>query len=665
VTEELVGRILGKYELRKRLGRGGMAEVYMGYHAALDRYTAIKILHPFLGEDPEFKDRFEREARNVAKLRHPNIVQVYDFDHDPVQDVYYMVMEFIDGPTLRVRLRDLNFQGEWLTVTEAVRITRDLASALAYAHARDMVHRDIKPANIMMDSDGRVVLTDFGIARMISGPQMTASGTMVGTPSYMSPEQGLGQPGDHRSDIYSLGVVLYQLAVGTLPYDADTPIAIVLKHVNEPLPPPSSINPDIPEGLERVIYKALAKSPEERYQSIEDMALHLDDLDAASTLVIPMTTATAPTAVHDPVTPAFNMSAAAVAASTRNVAADRPTPVPAAPVAGPSWGLWIVLLGLVLALLGVVGGAYATFTGLIPLPNMRGEGELEEGTSTPSPQATPDDQATSLQGTIDALAMTQAAAFAAGTTEPDVNMTVTALACAYDYDYVRQSPSNDSQQLEEATLEVYLTIVNDSRCLWPEDTSLVFVEGDQMNAPDEIAFDQTIDPDERFTVEIVFLTPEVAGYSRRVGNTWQIELADGTPIGPPISLEYIIVDSATIPSVTPTLTGTPEAVAPLAFTSQWTPTSCGPHPSRPDLYVCAVQLSITGGRPPYQIDTGAPEPIVCGSLPCYVEFSAPVTCDPRPWGASVRDASGQGPVSAQFWFDPQIYSYAFADGACP
>jgi len=201
VAEELAGKTLSKYELRERIGRGGMAEVYRAYHAALDRFVAIKILHPFLGEDPEFKERFEREARSVAQLRHPNIVQVYDFDFDPERELYYMVMEYVEGPTLRTRLMELGFDNQCFTIPEAIQIIRPVAAALGYAHSHNMVHRDIN-------------------ARIVSGPAMTTSGSMIGTPAYMSPEQGLGQPGDHRSDIYSLGVVFYQLVTGVLPFQA-------------------------------------------------------------------------------------------------------------------------------------------------------------------------------------------------------------------------------------------------------------------------------------------------------------------------------------------------------------------------------------------------------------------------------------------------------------
>lgn len=270
---------LGKYEIIDRIGRGGMAEVYRGYHASLDRYVAIKLLHPFLADDPEFKDRFENEARNVARLRHPNIVQVYDFDFDPEGESYYMVMELINGPTLKDRLFDLTATNDHISTAEAIRIARSAAEALAYAHQRNMIHRDVKPANLMIDEDGRVVLTDFGIAKIVTGAQFTASGGMVGTPAYMAPEQGLGEAGDERSDIYSLGVILYQLIAGRLPFDADTPLAIILKHVNEPLPEPSRYRPDIASDLERVICKVLEKEAKDRFQTAIQFAQELSLLD--------------------------------------------------------------------------------------------------------------------------------------------------------------------------------------------------------------------------------------------------------------------------------------------------------------------------------------------------------------------------------------------------
>ncbi len=270
---------LGKYEIVDRLGRGGMAEVYRGYHPALDRYVAIKLLHPFLSDDPEFKDRFENEARNVAKLKHANIVQVYDFEYDETNDNYYMVMELISGPTLKDRLIELSHRQGTFPVGEAVRIVHSAAEALAYAHQRGMIHRDVKPANLMLDDDQRVVLTDFGIAKIVTGVQFTSSGGMVGTPAYMAPEQGLGEQGDERSDLYSLGVILFQFLTGRLPYDAETPLAVVLKHVNEPVPSVRGFAPHVPEELDRIVRKALAKDPDERYQSATELAADLSRFD--------------------------------------------------------------------------------------------------------------------------------------------------------------------------------------------------------------------------------------------------------------------------------------------------------------------------------------------------------------------------------------------------
>jgi serine/threonine-protein kinase len=282
IQTDVSRRKLGKYEIIDRIGRGGMAEVYRGYHAALDRYVAIKLLHSFLADDPEFKTRFEREARSVARLKHPNIVQVYDFEYDKDSDSYYMVMEFVNGPTLKDSLFDLAAAGSRLPIPETVHIIKTAARALAYAHDRKMIHRDVKPANLMLDLDGRVVLTDFGIAKIVTGAHITTSGGIVGTPAYMAPEQGLGQVGDERSDLYSLGVILYQLVTGRLPFDASTPLAIILKHFNEPLPLPSQFVPDLPTDLETVIRRALQKDPNARYQSAHEFAAALDALQMAS-----------------------------------------------------------------------------------------------------------------------------------------------------------------------------------------------------------------------------------------------------------------------------------------------------------------------------------------------------------------------------------------------
>jgi serine/threonine protein kinase len=279
----LEGKTLGKYRVLDALGRGGMARVYRAYHPQLDRYVAIKVLRSELMEDEAFDGvvsgdetwhaRFQREAQSVATLRHPNVVQVFDFDVE--DDVYYMVMELLEGDTLKTRLNDYRVRGEQIAWGEIVRIMLDVLDGLAYAHSERMIHRDIKPANILLTRRGQAVIGDFGIAHIIGGTRYTVSGALMGTLHYMAPEQGMQGRCDARSDIYSLGVVFYEMLTQRTPFDADTPLAILMKHVNDPLPLPRRINPDIPEPLERVVFKALAKKPEDRYLSAADMAAAL------------------------------------------------------------------------------------------------------------------------------------------------------------------------------------------------------------------------------------------------------------------------------------------------------------------------------------------------------------------------------------------------------
>ncbi len=273
-------KTIGKYQIIEKIGRGAMAEVYKAYHAHLERYVAIKILHSFLSEKTDILNRFQREAKHVASLSHPNIVQVYDFDS--LGALYYMVMEYIDGPTLKKLIKDNLAEGKLMPLREVLWIISNVGNALAYAHRAGVVHRDIKPANVMIDKGERVVLTDFGLAKIVSGPQFTTTGALVGTPAYMSPEQGLGQAGDARSDIYSLGAMMYQLVTGRFPFIAETPIATVFKHINAPLPWPRTINPDIPEDVEQIIVRAMEKNPDDRFQSVDEFLKALSNVSALS-----------------------------------------------------------------------------------------------------------------------------------------------------------------------------------------------------------------------------------------------------------------------------------------------------------------------------------------------------------------------------------------------
>lgn len=269
----LEGQMLGKYNILEPVGRGGMAQVYRAYHAKLDRYVAIKVLRSDLVGEHEFLARFSREARAVAALRHPNIVQVFDFD---VQDeYYYMVMELVEGDTLMARMTGYRSRGEMMPVKDIVSILTDVLNGLGYAHGEGVIHRDVKPANILLNRRGQAVITDFGIAQIIGGTNYTVSGALMGTLHYMAPEQGMGTNVDGRSDLYALGVVLYEILTGHPPFDADTPLAILMKHLNDPLPLPQEPERVIPAPFERVVLKALAKKPDERYQTAAEMTLDL------------------------------------------------------------------------------------------------------------------------------------------------------------------------------------------------------------------------------------------------------------------------------------------------------------------------------------------------------------------------------------------------------
>jgi serine/threonine-protein kinase len=295
-ASDLSGRIIGKYKILQRLGRGGMAEVYKANQTTLDRFVAFKVISPLFTDDPDFLKRFEREAKAVAALRHPNIVQVFDYDVEG--NLPYMVMEFIEGETLKAVLDKLARHRQTMPFSQSVRIVREVGQALTYAHQRGVIHRDLKPANVMLDKSGRVILTDFGVAKIVSGQALTATGTSTGTPAYMSPEQALGQPADQRTDLYALGVLLYELVTGQVPFDADTPLAVMLKHAHAQRPSPRSLRPDLPEGLERVILKSMARDSHERFQSAEEMITALGNLAAAAQIPIPASVAAA--APHEP-----------------------------------------------------------------------------------------------------------------------------------------------------------------------------------------------------------------------------------------------------------------------------------------------------------------------------------------------------------------------------
>lgn len=254
------GQNIGPYQIIGPLGQGGMAAVYQAYHARLDRHVAIKVLHKAFLLEEGFLTRFEREAQIVAKLEHPHIVPVYDFSEHEGQP--YLVMKSIEGRTLKQVLSD----GP-LPLERVITLLSSIADALTYAHQKGVLHRDIKPSNIIIDANGIPYLTDFGLARIVkSGPSTMSADMILGTPQYISPEQAAGLPElTPATDVYSLGVVLYEMVVGRVPFNADTPYAVVHDHIYTELPRPSEMNPAIPEAVEQVLVKALAKKPADRY----------------------------------------------------------------------------------------------------------------------------------------------------------------------------------------------------------------------------------------------------------------------------------------------------------------------------------------------------------------------------------------------------------------
>jgi beta-lactam-binding protein with PASTA domain len=326
-----------RYELGEEIGRGGMADVYLAHDRLLDRQVAVKVLSPTFASDPTNFERFRREAQSAAGLNHPNIVAVYDWGED--DDTPFIVMEYVPGQTLR----DLIQGYGRLSPNEAARIAAEIADALSFAHEHGVVHRDVKPGNVLITPQGQVKVTDFGIARADTGDPLTKTGSVLGTATYFSPEQAQGFSLDGRSDVYALGVVLYEMVTGDPPFTAASPVSVAYKHVREAATPPSAIVRDLPGAMDRIVLTALAKDVGARYQSAQDLRGDLLRFERGRPLVgTPMTAVAAQI-------PSTLVAAPAVVAAPR--AAPAPAPVfNTQPARRTHWGP-IAAVGIALALL--------------------------------------------------------------------------------------------------------------------------------------------------------------------------------------------------------------------------------------------------------------------------------------------------------------------------
>lgn len=300
-------RRIGRYELEEQLGQGGMGEVWKALDTQLQRHVALKLLHANLHSDPTFVTRFEQEARVIASLRHPNIIEIHDFaseQHGPNDTVAYMVMEYVRGQTLADYIRNTSRKQQFPSANDLVYLFTAVSLAIDYAHSNGTIHRDIKPANILLDQRppvtramGKPIVADFGLAKLQSAPTHTIIGSILGTPNYIAPEQAQGKSGDYRCDLYSLGIILYEITTGVTPFRGESVLSILRQHMQDPPTPPALLNPMISPALSAVILKSIAKKPEDRYASASEMTIALAqalNVVAPTTLLQPTRSAIPP-----------------------------------------------------------------------------------------------------------------------------------------------------------------------------------------------------------------------------------------------------------------------------------------------------------------------------------------------------------------------------------
>jgi serine/threonine-protein kinase len=329
----MIGKRIGPYEIVEELGKGGMATVYRAYHPQMDRFVAVKIIHRALASDQAGIERFRREARLISRLEHPHLLPVYDYspDHDPP----YIVMRYLEGGTLK----DVLDEHTTLPLNEIAHLMKQVCGAMDYAHRQGVVHRDLKPSNIMVDRDGNAFVADFGIARINDGQGMTQTGFTVGTPGYMSPEQGMGSASiDLRADVYALGVMVFEMATGQVPYTGETPLQTLFKHIQDPIPSAVALNPTLPPIFDQLIATAMAKDASQRYQTAGKFAEALMNLAGNAANATPQQLQTAAMQAFDTVQARRQSDPDEINTLMQQFAQDRPAKPPTVPAKPPTQG---------------------------------------------------------------------------------------------------------------------------------------------------------------------------------------------------------------------------------------------------------------------------------------------------------------------------------------
>lgn len=551
LDDTLVGQTIGAYLILEPIAYGGMATVYKAIRQTDGLLAAVKILSAFRSSDPAARVRFEREARTLAQLQHPHIIPIYDFDTESAAP--YLAMRFIRGGSLKDRLLSLP-AGRPLPLEQTLRIILEIGSALAYAHRAGLVHRDIKPGNILFDDAGCALLSDFGAVKNIHMSSHTLTGMLVGTPAYMAPEQGLGEAGDARSDLYALGALFYHLATGQLPFSAEKPLAVILKHIHTPLTPPTQLNPALPPDLERIIRRAMSKAPAERYQSADEL---LDELRVSVRTHRLTWGRFVPRALLGP---DDAPSAVALAAATGAAAAPGPASTRRQWVSRGFAAL--ILGGLLLLLWAAVSMARAPR--LAPTPATATVGLPVAVPPSPSPPVitpSPVGAFSSLpvaRQTATPWALTVApSATASPTPAATANVTATYLAsCVFSVELVAaytDSRASDNWVPLQALTPWHWILRNNGTCTLPAGLQWLYVSGDKLTPIDPIFLTTSLAPGESVTLETTVQAPAAPGaYVMR----WQLVSAENVPYGPLISTTLRAYAPATATPTRPPATPT-------------------------------------------------------------------------------------------------------------